>query len=1059
MRTKFSGMLTLLLAFVVQLTFAQEKTISGLVTDDTGLPLPGVNVLVKDTNIGTQTDFDGNYSIIANPGQILVFSYQGFKKQELAIGQSNTLNVSLETDIAELEEVVILGYYDSKRETISSATTVVSAEQIESRPNGSFAQALQATSPGLNIATGNGQPGGNSVILLRGVSSINGNVEPLFIVDGVPVDEDNFRSINQADIETATVLKDAAATAIYGNRATGGVIVITTKRGKFGRKTEMSISSQTGYTNSQRLTFDIANSAQLLQIERREDVGVGGGNPGLGDFINNQVGIPLTGAPLTDSEIQQVAQTDTDWVDVLLRNGNFSNQNLSFRGGGENINFFTSLGYFEQEGQTRKSGLQRMTFRNNLDFKKDRLRINTSLTAGFSRNTIPSGIRQGGTSGALDNPFLAPYLSKPYLSPFNEDGSLNFQGDTDPANAAGFLNTPFITLNSSEYDTDMEEEIKVIGSINGTYDITDNLSASVQFGLDYTDEVATFIQPPELSIRGRNANDVSAEFQGFQFEQLRKDARLNLQSNITYANTFGDSHNVIFSGSTEYIYSELSGFSYNQTGLIPGLVGNGAGFVDGNTTEDPDGDGISDAYFYIPTLGSINFIVSQLSYFGRFAYDYDLKYGIDFTIRRDASSRFSEENRWGTFGAVGAFWNISRENFLLDSQTISNLKLRGSYGVTGNDRIEGGYYGGLDVIYDLYSTESAYTGAVGLAPSKLANPQAEWETTYQANIGLDFGLFQNKITGSVDVYDRTTENLFVNVPNTLISGDPLETLAEDEFSNISANSGTLSNKGVEGVIRWNVSNTEDFRLSLFANGSYNKNEIEELPGSVENDFGEIILDDTQRTPEIVGSAFNTFYAVRWAGVNPNDGTPLYLDRDGNVTSVYDINNRVNTGKSSVPVYQGGFGFDISYKGFSLSNQWSFTADVYRYNNTLGVTEDPTLISIANVSTSVLRAWNSPGDITDIPSLDSGATRNLLTDRYLENSSYLRLRNAVFAYNFQPEVAEKLGLNRMRVYAQAENWITFTSWRGFDPEFDPFTPSDFFGYPNARTISFGIDITL
>ncbi|TRO67042.1 SusC/RagA family TonB-linked outer membrane protein [Christiangramia sabulilitoris] len=1044
MKKRLQGLLTLLLVLVVQIGFAQEKTVTGTVVDEDGLPMPGVNVIEKNTNNGTQTDFDGNYSISIAEGEVLVFSYVGFRLQEITVGASSRIDVNLEVDAGALEEVVVVAYGTANRETITSSVSTVSAEEIESRPTASFAQALQSRAPGLNISTGNGQPGGNSTILLRGINSINGNVEPLFVIDGVPVDEDNFRSINQNDIESVSILKDASATAIYGNRATGGVILVTTKRGKVNEKLQIRYSGRTGFTFKPDPNFELTSSQQLLRLEREagSGPGAGGGNAYVRGFLGN-----ADGGALTDEQISQVT-TNTDWTDVLLKVGNTTSHDLSFSAGSEKVSAFTSLGYLEQEGLALRSKLQRMNVRNNLTYRTDKFNLATNVSVGFSRSDIAGGIGTGtGGSGALDNPFIVPFVGKPYLSPYNEDGSLNRIGNPAFSDADGFLNTPYIALNVAEFDTNKETEIRAIGGLNANYDFTSKISAGINFGVDFQEETVKFLQP-NSSIRGSHANDPNAEFQGFQFEALNRDTRMNSSVQLSYDDTFAEVHNVSVLGVSEFIYAEASGFSYNQTGLVPGLEGVGAGFVAGTTTEDPNEDGVDD-YFYIPSLGSYKQNVGQFSYFGKATYDYDRIAGFDVTVRRDASSRFNEDNRWGTFWAVGAFYNLTK-SILDGSNFVNDLKLRGSYGTTGNDRVASGYYSGLVIPFDLFNTGGGYNGSVGLAPSLIGNPNLKWEETSKANIGIDFALFNNNLTGSLDVYRNETTDLFIGRPNTSLSGG---------FTSISDNLGTLENKGIEAQFTYNLVDSGDFYWSVGANGSYNQNEITDLPGTEANQYGEVILDGSQRAVEAVGEAFNTYYAVRWAGVNPANGRPLYLDRDGNITEEYSLDNRVFTGKSSIPTYQGGFNTSMNYKGFSLDALFSFAADVYRYNGTLGVAEDPGLIGIANVTQNLLDAWREPGDITAIPSLSSGSTRNLLTDRYLEDASYLRLKNISLGYQLGDKIMDRTPLESVRIYVQGENLFTWTEWRGFDPEFDPFATNDFFTYPNSRIVTFGVDVKL
>ncbi|WP_299012234.1 SusC/RagA family TonB-linked outer membrane protein [uncultured Polaribacter sp.] len=1042
MKTKFNGFLTLLLALVVQISFAQKKTITGKVSDSSG-SLPGVSILLKGSNTGTETDFDGKYSLTAKTGDVLVFRYLGYKTVERVIGASNTINVTLNEDASVLDEIVVIGYGEQKRETATAAVNFLGAEAVENRPVGSVVTALQGQTPGLNISTANGQPGGNSQILLRGANSLGGNNEPLFIIDDIAVDEDSFQNINPNDIESISILKDASATAIYGNRATGGVIIIKTKRGKFNQKTSISYSGQTGFSFVPEAQFELTNTEQLLNIERDAGVAVGGGFGNA--WVRDKLGITSSGA-LSDEEIARISADpsfNTNWQDLLLRTGRFQSHNIAISGGSEKMTTYNSIGYFEQEGITLRSKLERITLRSNTTLKKDKFTLSTNIGIGYSVSDFPGGIGGAGTtSGSLSNPFIVPFVGKPYLPAFNADGSRDIIGNPEFADAAGFLNTPFIAQNVAAFDTNRRNEIRLTGSLQAKYDITENFNVLYNFGIDHINR-EDFAQQPANSIRGFRVNNENAQFQGSQNQAISKDTRMNSDIRFNYSNTFNDVHNIGALGAVEYLFSQIDGFSFAQTGLLPGLEGS-AGFIDGNTTEDPDGDGVLD-YFYIPAVGSFVTNVAQFSVLGKVNYDYDQKFGVDFTFRRDGSSRFLEDIRFGNFFAVGSFVNLTR--IFGNTDFVNDVKLRGSYGTTANDRVAGGYYGGLVLPFDLFGNGTGYNGTVSLVPNQLGNRTLTWENTTKTNIGIDFILDNRRLTGSLDVFRNVTNDLFLSAPNTLISG----------FGAIQGNNGKLQNTGVEAIFNYQLFNTEDFSWSIGANASYLENEILELDGVEPDADGEIVFNAAQQSPESVGRSINTFNLVRWAGVNPANGRPLYLDKEGNVTETYNEADRVWTDKSSIPRYQGGFNTDINYKGFFVNAIFNFSADVWRNNGTLGVAEDNGLIGIANVTTNLLDAWKEPGDITSIPALTTGGTRLLLTDRYLEDASFVRLKNLQVGYNIPKAFLDKTPFSSVRIYGQGENLITWTKWRGFDPEFSPFANSDFFSFPNGRSATIGIDL--
>jgi TonB-linked SusC/RagA family outer membrane protein len=1018
MKTKFNGILTLLLALVVQFTFAQERTISGVVSDEVG-PVADIAVKVKGTTKGTVTDFDGKYSISAKTGDVLQFSHISYEGKEKTVGASNTINLTMEMQGNILEAVVIEAYSNKTIPAAKStaAITTVVAETIEDRPNASIIQMLQGQVSGLNIGTGSGQPGANSTIILRGIGSINGNIEPLFIVDGVPVDEDRFRGIDNADIATVSILKDASASSLYGSRGANGAIVITTKRGKFNSPLQVGYKSQFGISVLPNPGFKVMNSTQKLNFDRDNNEGLGAG--------------------LTDAEIAATARfANVNWGDIVLQTGFTQSHNLNLTSGSDKTTSYTSLGYFEQEGVTRRSLLRRFTFRNNFNAKSDdgKFSFGTNFTANFSK----SDFIQNEGQGFLSNPFLVAYLAKPYFSPYNLDGSLNIIGGGSDT----FANTPYTSLNSTILNTNSDEELKMIASINGSYEFAKNLTASVRFGMDYTQLNSLNITHPEGIIGSQFNESGNAAFQGSHFESFSRDVRLNNVVSLNYSKVFNDTHTIDVTLFTEYSKSNIKTNSLQAFGLDPRLVGNGASFVSSTTFEDFNGDGIisgPNELPYIPSVGSGETNLGMFSYFGVAKYDYKERYGLQASVRRDASSRFSNSNKWATFYSASLRWNIHNEDFMKDNNFFNNLKLRASYGTSGNDRITGAYYGAPFRTFSTYAQGTGYNGTVGLFLSQIANKDLKWETSVQTNIGLDFGIKNNKIRGSIDVYKKTTEDLFQSQPISSLNGS----------NSISANIGDMENTGIEASVNWRAIKKNGFKLEFFANGSYNKNKITKLPNGNDIPTGRTILAE--------GTAIGTFYVVRWAGVNPENGNNLYLDINGNLTENYSNDDRIISDKSQYPVYQGGFGFNTSYKGFSLNTQFSFVADIYRYNNSLGVIEDPTLTGLANSSVTLLDAWQQTGDITTIPSLNTSSIRNLLSDKYLEDASYLRLRNISLGYSLGKKMLPSdFIVDNIKVFVQAENLFTWSKYRGWDPESN-FRAQDFFNFPTPKIITLGFEV--
>jgi len=1013
MRSKFKWIFALLLAFSMQFSFAQEKTISGTITDGQGLPLPGVNVVVKGTTRGTQSDFDGKYSISASQGEVLQFSFVGYKTSTAAVGASSNVSVTMQESNEVLNEVIVTGYTSTKRPKSLAAVNFVSMDEVEERSNASVIQNLQGMVAGLNIGTGSGQPGADSTIILRGIGSINGNIEPLFIVDGMPVDEDGFRSINQNDITSIAVLKDAAATSIYGNRGANGVIVINTKSAKFGQSLEVKYRGQYGITELQKFNIDVMNTRQLLEFQRKYDDGYGAG--------------------MTDAEIANaVAYADTDWRDVFFRTGVTQQHDISFSTGSKNTRSFTSLGFMDQDGIFINTNFKRFNFRNNFNGKSDneKFTYTSNINVNFSRS---NGIDGAGSNAIFFAPFTAAIRGLPYINPnevlaYRDIAALSVQ------------NAPLVLLNSSRMNSDVEDELKILANFNADYKITDNLSAGINMGVDYSAFSTKEITDP-MSLLGPFQVSSSAEYGGIHEESTTRDFRFNNTTYLKYNKVFNEKHSLNVGLYTEYYKAHYNGFNFQKRGLDPRFTGTSAAFIPSTTIESwqtlPP---------YIPTaLGSFKSEEGLFSYFGQADYDYSEKYGISVNVRRDASFRFVDDNRWGTFWSAAGRWNIDQESFMQGS-AFNMLKLRGSYGTSGNQRVNNTQYAALSLPRTLYAVGTGYNGTPSTVLSQLENPSVQWEEIKQTNIGLDFGLWQNKLNGSIDVYKKETSKLYQGSPISAVQG----------ATSISTNIGSMENKGIELTLNYNIFKNQDWDFSVGGNASYNKNKITELPPSADG-----LVFEGGSTALGVGESIGSYYVVKYAGVNPANGNPLFRTKDGGLTEIITDANRVFTGKSQYPVWQGGFNTNISYKGFSLYTQWSFVADIYRNNLDLGTLEDgtPGSLDSGNRSVSLLKAWQNPGDITSIPRIGHGYNEIDYinsTDRYLEDASYLRLRNVKLSYNFTSDQLGRTFLKGLGFFIQAENIVTFSSWRGWDPESN-FRSTDRGQYPTPKIFTFGTSI--
>jgi len=986
MRTKFSGILTLLLALVVQVSFAQTKTVTGTVTDADDLPLPGVNIIVKGTSTGTQTDFNGEYSIEASSDQTLQFKYLGFETQEVKVGAQSDISVSMKVDSAELEEVIVTGYSNIDKSKYAGSVSTIKSESIEQVPIASFDQILQGQAAGLQVTSGSGQPGSSARVRIRGNGSINGSNTPLYILDGIQITAADFANLNPNDFDDVSVLKDANATAQYGSRGANGVIVITSKKGTFNQKTSFSVRSQYGFTEVGDPRFEMMNSRQLLEFQRTINRGVGAG--------------------LSDAEIAELSQVNTDWTDYFFRTGTTASHELSMNGGSEKTRFFSSVQYFDQEGISPRSNLKRFSLRGNLEHRpneKTSIGINTSIS--YSR----SDRIDSENSVSLQNPFAAAYLGSPYNAPYDEDG--NFLSGTGRIGANALEN---LLVNNRERST-----FKFVGNSFVERELFKNVTAKLNLGVDYQQRNTIISSDPRTQY-GRTTQPGG---QGFYTESNNYQANITATSSINYNNSWGK-HSLDASLYSEYVKTHFRSSQFTGYGINPALVGYPEGISPGTVDNE-----------LIPELGGSVVQRGLFSYFGLADYDYDSKYGFSASLRRDASSKFSADNRWATFFSVAGRWNISKEAFMEEVDFVNSLKLRASYGTSGNqDAI-------TDYAYATAYAQGSYDGNIALLPDvnangvpRLGNSDLTWEKSNQFNVGADFSLLDNRLSGSIEYYNNKTTDLFVTYTLSGTSGT----------TEIQSNQGEMVNKGIDLQLQGTVIQSDDFSLVLRGNLNNNKNEVTDLGQVNEFEQGTGIIQ--------VGSPLGTHYAVGWAGVNPANGQPLYTDAEGNVTTQYlPSESRADFGSSN-PEYVGGFGGDIKYKNFTLSSLFTFQAEYHRFNNQTFFQENPNFQQY-NLSTVMLDMWQEPGDITEVQSFRYNRE---FSSKDIEDASFLRLRNVSLSYNFGDEKLDKLGIQNLRLYTQAQNLFTWTKFGGFDPEDDNNIAQ--YEYPTPTTITFGLDLT-
>lgn len=1005
MKSKFTWIFTLLLAFFIQLSFAQKRTVTGVVSDEQGMPLPGATIMVAGVKPGVQTDFDGKYSIEAATGEKLEFSYVGFASQTIVVGSQSTINVQMSVTV--IGEVVVDSYRTYSRPKSANAVAVVTSKTIEGRPNASFVQTLQGQVPGLNISSGSGQPGSNNTtVVLRGQGSINGNVEPLYVIDGVPQNSDNFRSINPADIESVSVLKDAGATAIYGNRGANGVIVVKTKRATYDSKLSIKYAGQTGFSTMQDNKYNMMNAPQLLGLQKVYDNGGRGVN-------------------MSDAEI--AAHPSYDWRDYFYRTGVTQNHVLNLSSGSKNLSAFTSIGFLDQEGILKGSDLKRFNFRSNINGKSadDRFNYSSTLTLNYSVSNLVSNL---GTGAVNQNYVIGAVSAVPYLFPQDYPGVASMIADGAPLEYA-----PWILQDKLAHFVNKSDEVKGIGQLQGSYKITPDLTAGASFGIDYTQTIGLSIMPPQ-TFNAIYFLQNGQEYGGDQSESFSRSIALTTNTNLTYNKTFAEKHTIEVAAFTEYLKGHGKSFGYTQNGLDPIFYADGTsnGWIAYQTANS----------FYVPEASSAKSTAGLFSYFGTFDYDYDSKYGLSATVRRDASYRFGGDNRWGTFWSVAGRWNIDKEAFM-EGSVFNSLKARASYGTAGNQDIQAtGVFGAADLTRFQYGISSGYNNNPGYAIRQLPYRDLQWEVVAQADFGIDFEVFDSRLRGVFDIYEKKTTKLYQSAPLSAINAT----------SSIDRNFGSLRNRGVELKVDYDIVRNNDFTLTVNFNGSYNKNEILELPS--ENGIN---WNGTSNIGLKEGSMLNEYYLIPYAGVNPANGNLLFYDRNGNLTENPSPGlDRRWTGKSLVPKYQGGFGLDAQYKGFFASAMFTYVYDVWRFDFDWQNLMDPADSDAFNKSRELLNYWTPDNRVTTVPALyAANSSLNNGSDRFLRDASYLRLRYASVGYNFNKTLLEGTPFTAIRAYGQAENILTWTKWKGFDAESN--RAGDQSQYPTPRIFTLGLEV--
>ncbi|HET6767432.1 MAG TPA: TonB-dependent receptor [Chitinophagaceae bacterium] len=968
---------------VLGISFARAQEIKGRVTDSRdGTPLSNVSVYIKGTNTGTTTDIDGKFSIRASTGVTLVFSSIGFAEQEVRATASD-LNVSLEYAQRNMQEVIVTGYGSRSRRQIAGSIAKVNGEEVKLQPVGSFDKLLQGKVPGLLSQSQSGQPGAAADVTIRGKGSINGSNAPLYVIDGVQVSTADFATLNPADIESYNVLKDASATSIYGSRGANGVIVINTKRGAAG-KTTVNYDFQYGFSALPHNKLRLMNSAEKLDYEVNYD------RPdGMNPF------------GWTQTEIDSLSKIDNKLDEILFKKGKTQQHQLSLSGGNDKTRFYISGSIFDQEGIVISTGLKRYTGRVNLENSFGDFKVGLNATYGYSKLI---GTREN--DQYIGSPLNAINWFNPYVTLYDPDG--NYQDD--------FLQgqpNPLRELLENFGNTD---QMKGVGSVFIEWKIpwVKGLRARTLWGGDITeDEALGYLD------RTTNSGGQSTGARGQLSRAYARTFRYTGTTSVTYQRNVG-AHDINVSAFNEIIKSKSENFGFTGFGLV-GPFKNEAGITPGTPTNG-----------FIPTVAGGATENGLLSWFADGTYGYNKKYYLSAGFRRDGSSRFGADNKHANFYNVGASWIVSEEEIFKDrTKWLNELKLRASYGTVGN-QLGIGNFASLELL-----NATVYNGVGGLVLAQLPYPQLKWETKEMFNVGIDFRVLENRLSGTVEYYNNKTVDLFLDKQLSRTSG----------FASITANLGKLQNQGIEAALSADIIRGRNLNWTVYANYTYNKNKILDQAGQDENINGLFI--------NKVGEKANSLYLVGYAGVDPDNGDALYYTKDGKTTTnIYDPGDAVVVGTVDPPQF-GGFGTNLNWKGIQLDALFTYTLGGVIYNNDRYNVEFPGYW-FSRVATSLLREWQQPGDITNIPSPFNDFHGE--TTRFLEKTDHLRLRNVTLSYSLPKSVLQRVNISSLKVFAQGQNLKVWHNFQGWDPEI---TTGILGGaqYPQLKTITFGLSLGL
>lgn len=1017
--------------------YAQNMTVKGKVTAN-GLEMPGVTVSVKGTAGGTITSLDGDFTIKADAGSVLVFSFIGYETVEVPVKGNGPINVELREKTTDLDEVVIaVPYGTAKKSTFTGSAGVVDKKIIANSQVASVSQALQGSVAGLQSFSASGQPGEDATILIRGVGSVNASTTPLYVVDGVPYDG-ALSSISNQDIASITVLKDAAAASLYGSRAANGVVMITTKQGSKKSAPSIEISAKYGFSDRAVKDYEQVSTEQYFMLEweairnmrmnlkKNPDTAEAAAAYATQNLILNYIGINPYGTaypqPIgTDGKLVEGARLlwNDSWEDALSQDAHYTDLSARVSGGSENSQYYFSLGYMDNQGAYIGSGFKRYTLRANITSDLTKwLQVGVNVGLTHSIQDFPKS-----DDSSLGNVVLAArsipsfypvYERDPETGAYvlDENGQRVYDyGKYRHGSYAGYNQAQSMLYDKNEIKRDaasVRGYLQVTPIEGLTYKMSLNIDYNSRFTHDYANP--TYGKEPVTG----SVSKSNTRTTGMTFNNV-----------VNWEHTFGEVHNVRLMAGQEYYEYNTSNFGGSRSNVITD------GYFEPDVASTLTGfSGNSDQY-------------KLLSYFGQAEYNYAQKYFASVSMRADGSSRFHPDNRWGAFWSFGGSWKIGREAFVEEAagSWLSDLTLRASYGAQGNDNV--GYY----AYQALYSIGS-FLGETTLTTSRLDTPELSWETNLNANIGLDFSLWSNRLFGTVEWFQRTSKDLLFARDLVPSSG----------FSSIDDNIGKVRNYGWEFTLGGTPILTRDWTWRLSVNATTYKNEIVNIPTDV-------MWSGTKKW--VKGGSIYDFWMYEWAGVDPETGDAQWYMTDtetgervkttnyGSLTS----QDKVKVG-NALPKVSGGFQSDLTWRDLSLSMAFAYSIGNKIYNRDKASLMGVSGANGSTMSKDLLNRWTPENTQTDVPRLEYDQTSYFTSasTRWLVDGSYLRLKTVTLNYNLPKKWIQPAMLKDVSIYVQGENLLTFSKQQGLDPE-QALGGVTYWRYPAMKTLSFGINVKL